>query len=86
MSTAEFLRIYQGLVENIVHFLDGDFGNDEAVICKRILAANQDPNDAAMTVVREKNLAINLILIADPKRYGGLQAITQNDYVSDVDK
>jgi len=89
MSTAEFLRIYQGLVDNIVH-LDGDFGTDEAVICKRILADNQDPNntttwDAMKTIVREY-LTINLFLIADPKRYGGLLANTQNDYVSDVDK
>jgi len=90
MSTAEFLRIYQGLVDNIVH-LDGNFGTDEAVIRKRILAGNQDPNnqttwDTMKTIVREKYLAINLFLIANPKRYGVLLANTQNNYVSDVDK
>ena len=90
ISTAEFLRIYQGLVDTIIR-LDGNFCTDEAVIRKLILADNQDPNntttwDAMKTIVREEYLAINLFLIADHKRYGGLLAITQNNYVSNVDK
>jgi hypothetical protein len=90
MTNAEYLRVFKGLVDAVEH-LKGDLGADHTVITERIQADAGDPNDAVQweqmkTTVREEYLAMQLLLKADVKRYGGLIATTQNDFVSGQDK
>lgn len=86
MSNSEFLRLFKGMVDKVEQ-LGGNLGVEPSRVSAYMTARNQDPDDddptaQAKTAVRDKFLAVQLLIKCDLRRYGALVANIQNDYTS----
>jgi hypothetical protein len=90
MDNATYLWTFQSHIEVIDH-LSGVFGMHIPYIQTKIQNAGGDPDNVVLwsqtqNEVKEEFVAKYLLLNSDPKRYAGLIASIQNDFISGQDK